>query len=265
MVVALVTVVVIAVLAVLGGGYALSWPLWRPVDPLFERLAVAAPRPLPPERLQRRILREAMGRVAVGVNGGIMAPSSFEVRLSPDDLEGLGGLGDWFAGELAGAVAEQVLARGGTVRRPPTVTIVEDDARPRSRPLVSARFESPTEVVGPWDAEGATVAESAEPTVAAGGWELVPTDPGTTERPIRLTGTELIVGRSRSVDVALSDATVSSRHARLQRLPHGRWQITDLGSTNGTHLGGVRLASPAVLDAGDELRIGSVTWRVERR
>src|ERR671910_202280 len=95
MVVALVTVLVIAVLAVLGGGYALSWPMWRPVDPLFERLAVAAPRPLPPDRLQRRILREAMGRVAVGVNGGIMAPSSFEVRLSPEDLEGLGGLGEW--------------------------------------------------------------------------------------------------------------------------------------------------------------------------
>jgi hypothetical protein len=262
---ALVLLVLVAVVAVFAGGYLLSWPLWRPVDALFERLAEQAPRPLSLDRLQKRVLRAAMGRVAVGVNGGVMAPSALEVRLAPDDVEALGDLGDWFARELGAALAERVLAQGGSVPRPPTVTIVEDESRPRSRPTVLARFEAPTEMVGgPWNAGPATVVE-AQPTMAADVWELVPTVPSPESPPIRLSGAEVVLGRSRGADVTMADTTVSSRHAKLQRLPDGRWQVSDLGSTNGTFVRGQRIEAPAPLEPGDELRVGATTWRVEQR
>ena len=40
--------------------------------------------------------------------------------------------------------------------------------------------------------------------------------------------------------LVLDDPFVSSRHARIDR-PAGRWELTDVGSTNGTLLGGVRV------------------------
>ena len=45
-----------------------------------------------------------------------------------------------------------------------------------------------------------------------------------------------ILGRSGSADVVLNGDGVSRRHARMERTANGSWQITDLGSTNGTYL-----------------------------
>jgi hypothetical protein len=150
------------------------------------------------------------------------------------------------------------------------VTIVEDDTRPYSRPAVDTRFENPTQIVGGapgfGEADGATAVEHA--TVALATWMLVPD--GTAAAPdatgaIRLAGTEVVVGRSRSADATLDDATVSSRHARFRNLPDGRWEVADLGSTNGTSVNDQRLSEPAVLSEGDRVGIGAVTWRLERR
>jgi hypothetical protein len=262
--------VVLAVVLPLVLGWALSWPLNRLLDPIYEPLAHRVPRRLSADRLQHRVLGASLNRISVGVNGGVMAPTAFEVRLHPDDVELLGGLRDWFANELAGAIHDKAKERGAPVSRPPTVTIVEDDTRPYSRPAVDARFEAPTQIVGgaPGFAagEGATAVEHA--TVALATWMLVPDGAGAAddgEGAIRLAGTEVVVGRSRSADATLDDATVSSKHARFRSLPDGRWEVADLGSTNGTRVNDHRLTEAAVLSEGDRVGIGAVTWRLERR
>jgi hypothetical protein len=64
----------------------------------------------------------------------------------------------------------------------------------------------------------------------------------------------VIVGRSSSCDVRLSDQSVSRRHAQLRRQDDG-WRVVDLLSTNGTFLNGRQISS-AVAFPGDQLGFG---------
>jgi pSer/pThr/pTyr-binding forkhead associated (FHA) protein len=68
---------------------------------------------------------------------------------------------------------------------------------------------------------------------------------------------DLVIGRS-GADLDVDDRGVSRAHARISRGAEGGWTLTDLGSTNGTFLNGVRVRS-AVLRDGDEIRIGAAT------
>ncbi|GEJ55909.1 sigma 54-interacting transcriptional regulator [Anaeromyxobacter diazotrophicus] len=61
------------------------------------------------------------------------------------------------------------------------------------------------------------------------------------ERVIDLDGDRLVVGKDPSADVVLDDPFVSARHLRLERRG-ARWHLRDLGSTNGTLVGGLRVA-----------------------
>lgn len=70
-----------------------------------------------------------------------------------------------------------------------------------------------------------------------------------------LEGDQLMIGRDSSNGVAISDAEVSRRHARLT-FQGGKYVIEDLGSTNGTFINGQRLSGPHVLKAGDVVAFG---------
>ena len=74
---------------------------------------------------------------------------------------------------------------------------------------------------------------------------------------------ELIVGRSQEGQGRLPDIEISRRHARLYLDPDGGLAIEDLGSTNGTFVGGVRITAPRLLSPGDALRMGTTTLEVE--
>ena len=67
------------------------------------------------------------------------------------------------------------------------------------------------------------------------------------------------VGRGAQCDVVLSDDSVSAVHARLE-YDAGRWRLTDLESTNGTTVEGVRLAPnvPTPVHYGMSMRFGGV-------
>ena len=69
-----------------------------------------------------------------------------------------------------------------------------------------------------------------------------------------LSGSRVVVGRSREADIVLEDANVSRRHAELRR-EDGRWQIVDLGSTNGIKVNGRRVDRQP-LSPGDQITIG---------
>jgi hypothetical protein len=70
-----------------------------------------------------------------------------------------------------------------------------------------------------------------------------------------LTGDAYTLGRHRNNDIVISDAKVSSFHARIDRSPEG-YVLVDLNSRNGSFVNGKRVAT-AVLKAGDELRLGA--------
>ncbi len=65
------------------------------------------------------------------------------------------------------------------------------------------------------------------------------------ERIVPLDAPGLSVGKDPGNDLVLDDPFVSAHHLRIEPR-HGRWQVTDLGSTNGTFLAGVRVTQAEV-------------------
>jgi serine phosphatase RsbU (regulator of sigma subunit) len=74
----------------------------------------------------------------------------------------------------------------------------------------------------------------------------------------------VVVGRNPPSDLILEDATVSRRHCKLE-VRDGQLQISDLGSTNGTVVNGVRLTEPARLQDGASIGVGAFRLRYHRR
>ncbi|MFN8385084.1 MAG: FHA domain-containing protein [Anaerolineales bacterium] len=70
-----------------------------------------------------------------------------------------------------------------------------------------------------------------------------------------LEGDQLTIGRDSTNEIAINDAEVSRRHARLT-FQGGKFVLEDLGSTNGTFVNGQRLAGPRVLKAGEVVSFG---------
>ena len=76
----------------------------------------------------------------------------------------------------------------------------------------------------------------------------------------------MVIGRAADqCDLVVAHATVSRRHARLS-LAGEALQVEDLGSTNGTAVGGkaLRPGEPMVLHAGSKLRLGDVDLLVRQ-
>ncbi len=78
--------------------------------------------------------------------------------------------------------------------------------------------------------------------------------------------TPFTIGREPDNSLVLDDALASRNHARIvkQTDPQGtiRYQLIDVGSSNGTFVGGLRLApnQPVWLTSGNIIRIGSQEW-----
>jgi len=70
-----------------------------------------------------------------------------------------------------------------------------------------------------------------------------------------LTGTLVTLGREES-DINIPDAQASRRHAQLTQ-QGGGWAISDVNSTNGTFVNGVRVTAARPLQSGDRIRIGT--------
>jgi pSer/pThr/pTyr-binding forkhead associated (FHA) protein len=70
-------------------------------------------------------------------------------------------------------------------------------------------------------------------------------------------GSSFSIGRDANCDLAISDMSVSRRHAQLDRTPDG-WLLSDLSSTNGTRLNGWRVRGQVPVRPGDLVRFGDL-------
>ena len=71
------------------------------------------------------------------------------------------------------------------------------------------------------------------------------------------------IGRSRSCDIVLRDATASRAHAVLMRRESG-WLVTDTGSKAGTYVNGKKVREKATVLPGDVIAMGSTSLMLKR-
>jgi DNA-binding winged helix-turn-helix (wHTH) protein len=84
------------------------------------------------------------------------------------------------------------------------------------------------------------------------------------ERTYRLTEGENVIGRDPDSAVWLNSSSVSRRHARITVNSIGqRLTLDDLGSSNGTFVGDVRVETAAELTDGVVIKFGSVETRLQ--
>ncbi len=71
------------------------------------------------------------------------------------------------------------------------------------------------------------------------------------------------IGREANNDIVVDDPSISRNHAEIFRDDEGNFFITDLNSTNGTLINGVKLKGSVMLRKTDSLQMGSVTipWK----
>lgn len=129
-------------------------------------------------------------------------------------------------------------------------------AEPTPAAAVSAPVpEEPVAVVEPVMAATvpADVFDHEEPAAPPATPIATITVPGV-EHDIVLSGERMVIGRLRACDICLPDVNASREHAALVRDGAG-WAIEDLGSTNGTLLGGRPVKRERLAD-GDVITIG---------
>ena len=63
--------------------------------------------------------------------------------------------------------------------------------------------------------------------------------------------------------IKLEDDYVSTRHARIAA-SGDQWFVEDLGSTNGTYIGTVRITQPTTITLGTQVRIGKTLLELRK-
>jgi pSer/pThr/pTyr-binding forkhead associated (FHA) protein len=73
----------------------------------------------------------------------------------------------------------------------------------------------------------------------------------------------ILIGRGADAAIVLDDDYVSTRHARIAASGE-QWFVEDLGSTNGTYIGSVRINQPTAIGVGTRVRIGKTILELRK-
>jgi pSer/pThr/pTyr-binding forkhead associated (FHA) protein len=73
----------------------------------------------------------------------------------------------------------------------------------------------------------------------------------------------LLIGRGSDAAIKLDDDYVSTRHARVVA-SGDEWFVEDLGSTNGTYVGPVRITQPTTIGLGVQVRVGKTILELRK-
>jgi hypothetical protein len=93
--------------------------------------------------------------------------------------------------------------------------------------------------------------------------KLVVTEGALAGTTVSLGDSPVTLGRADDSTLVLTDDYASTRHARL--VPgDGAWTLEDLGSTNGTYLGGAKVTRPMPVPVGQPIRIGKTVLELRR-
>jgi hypothetical protein len=217
-----------------------------------------------PVELAHKLAKEMEENQVVSVSR-VYVPNHYRVFLSPQDREQFSSYEPALRKELSDYLLEHSRHEGLALTSRPQLEFMTDDRLQLGEFGIQAQLLSPPEEeeAGPEVAPSAgdfghtmvySPERAARPLEAeappAGGRALLVGE----GRHSVLSGSRVLLGRSRECDLVLADPNVSRRHAEL-RQGGGAWTIVDLGSTNGVKVNGRRV-DQAALEPGDRITLG---------
>lgn len=209
--------------------------LERMVDGVFFRRSKGSIRPI---ELGRRLVREMDDQRSVDVKGRRIVPNDFTVALSAIDHASFNDIEDALVAELTEAAREYAREEGYHFMGPVTVQLAVDNSLRTGRfNIVSQLKQAAT---GP--GMGSLVLPSGE--------------------RVDLGSTTVTVGRLPECTISINDSNISRNHAEVKAGPSA-YVVSDLGSTNGTMVNGVRITGQQALRDGDIISFGSTHVRFE--
>jgi hypothetical protein len=219
-----------------------------------------------PIEIARKLAKEMSDSKTVSISRTYV-PNQYTVYLSPQDRQQFEGWEDSARKELSDYLLQYARDEGLSLTTRPTVDFATDDR------LGVGEFGIQAMLI-----KGADDEES-EPVQTDFGHTMVyspskdarrlesPADAGVRallvgggKRTV-LSGSRVLIGRSRDCDIQLDDPNTSRRHAEVRR-EGSAWVVADLGSTNGIKVNGSRVAE-AELHPGDEVTLGVIKLRFE--
>src|SRR5215211_2048688 len=216
-----------------------------------------------PVELAHKLAKEMEDNQMVSVSR-VYVTNHYRVFLSPKDREQFSSYEPALRKELSDYLLEHARQESFALTSRPQIEFHTDDR------LDLGEFGIQAQLLSPPEEEVEAPAEAA-PSAGDFGHTMV-YSPDREARPLEvaldrrqallvgdggrnvLSGSRVVIGRSRDSDVVIADPNVSRRHAELRRGEDG-WSVVDLGSTNGVKVNGRRV-SDSRLRPGDQITIG---------
>jgi Protein of unknown function (DUF3662)/FHA domain len=223
--------------------------------------------------LARKLAKEMDDHRTVSVSR-VYVPNEYTIYLSTQDRRQFGGYEESLVGELEEYLAEHARRERYAVLTAPRVLVTTDDD------LAVGEFGIATRLVAAEADDSARAAEPPPPELpleqpqqtmiyrpptSAAPDEDEQGPPAPPEREVvtltidgrrqEVTSPRVVLGRSRSCDIRVSDVNVSRRHAEVRQEGATYW-IIDLDSTNGTVVNGLPVERERLRD-GDTITLGS--------
>ncbi len=208
--------------------------LERMVEGTFARIFRSGLRPV---ELGRRLVREMDDGRSVDVRGRTVVPNAFAVEVSQADFDRFAEVRDALERELADAAREHARDEGYAFMGPVNVTLEVGERQRTGAFQITGRMK---------EGKGG----------AGAGSLVLPTG----ER-LPLGESTITIGRAPTSTLQLADPNASRNHAEIRPSGNG-WVLVDLGSTNGSRVNGMRVASQELAE-GDELAFGNTIVRFE--
>ena len=205
------------------------------VDGVFFRRSKGSIRPI---ELGRRLVREMDDQRSVDVKGRRIVPNDFTVVLSAIDHASFNDIEDALVAELAEAAREYAREEGYHFMGPVTVQLSVDNN------LRSGRF--------------GIVSQLKQAATGPGMGSLVLPSGNRVDLGVG----KVTVGRLPECTISIDDSNISRNHAEVRAGASG-FVVTDLGSTNGTMVNGVKITGDQALRDGDIISFGSTHVRFE--
>ena len=187
-------------------------------------------RGLQPAEIGRRLIREIEIERRFGVKG-VVAPNSFNVMLSSRDYEDFEGFSSTICSELEKLATDHCSQNHYRLPGPVSVNLVEESSFKPSTFAIDVEFNE-------------------EENFMVGGFLLLPNG-----MKVAVEKQVITIGRMPGSTVVIDDPKVSRQHAQVF-VDQDKVILSDLGSTNGTYVNGLRVARTE-LKGQDEIVIGA--------